>query len=254
MTSRSASPGLPLLPPRLLVRRDAGLGAYETALGRAGFGRVAGVDEAGRGACAGPLVVAACVLPPGRRGQIEDLADSKLLAPPTRERLYAQIIRIALAYSVVVLPAEEIDAYGLHVANVAGMRRAIAALDPAPDYALTDGFPVAGLGIPSIAVWKGDAVVACIAAASILAKVTRDRMMTELHDRFPDYDFATHKGYVTPEHSVALHAHGPCPEHRASYVNVRRAAVVYGSVPMRDNDEGMESPIRPARRWGREIA
>jgi ribonuclease HII len=104
------------------------------------------------------------------------------------------------------------------------MRRALGMLAPRPSYALTDGFPVRGLGLPSTAVWKGDAVVACIAAASILAKVTRDRIMVDLHDRFPDYDFARHKGYVTADHAQALGTHGPCPEHRMRYVNVQRAA------------------------------
>lgn len=223
-----------LRPPRVLVRLDSGLAAYENALWRAGFSQVAGADEAGRGACAGPLVVAACVLPAGRRGQIDGLADSKVLAPATRERLYEQIVRRASAYAVVVLPAAEIDARGLHVSNLAGMRRALAALRPAPTYALTDGFPVPGLGVPATAVWKGDAVVGCIAAASILAKVTRDRMMVELHERWPHYDFAKHKGYVTPEHADALDVHGPCPEHRASYVNVRRAAM-RGEASVREN-------------------
>ncbi len=227
---------MPLLPPpRVIVRRDSGLSAYETALGRAGFTRVAGADEAGRGACAGPLVVAACILPRGRRGQIEGLADSKLLTAATRERLYEQIVRVAVAYSVIVLPAAEIDAFGLHVANLAGMRRALAALDPAPDYTLTDGFPVPGVGVPNTSVWKGDAVIGCVAAASILAKVSRDRMMTDLHERYPNYDFATHKGYVTPSHATALAAHGPCPQHRASYVNVRRAAALHADPEVRKN-------------------
>ncbi|SDJ17047.1 RNase HII [Frankineae bacterium MT45] len=220
--------------PRVLVRRDAaGLDAYEDALSRAGFARVAGADEAGRGACAGPLVVAACTLAPGRRGHIEGLADSKVLTAATRERLYEQIVERAAAYSVVVIPAAEIDAFGLHVANLAGMRRAIAGLHPRPSYALTDGFPVPGVGVPTTAVWKGDAVVACIAAASILAKVTRDRMMTELHETFPEYDFAKHKGYVTSDHSAALRRFGPCPQHRFSYINVRQAAdgTVSASLP-----------------------
>jgi ribonuclease HII len=212
-----------IIPPRLIVRRDAGLNAYEAALARAGFGLVAGADEAGRGACAGPLVVAACVLPPGRRGMIEGLTDSKLVTAATRERLYREVVRRAVSYSVVVVPAAEIDAYGLHVANLAGMRRAIGQLRPGPSYALTDGFPVPGLPVPSTAVWKGDATVACIAAASILAKVTRDAIMTDLHDRFPEYEFAKHKGYVTPSHSRALIELGPCAEHRRRYVNVRRA-------------------------------
>jgi ribonuclease HII len=209
--------------PRIVVRRDGPMGGYESALGRAGFERVAGADEAGRGACAGPLVVAACILPPGRRGRIDGLDDSKLLTPATREALYRQVVRRALAYSVVVIPAAEIDAWGLHVANLAGMRRALGTLVPAADYALTDGFPVPGLGVPSTAVWKGDATVACIAAASILAKVTRDAIMTEMHEQWPRYGFAGHKGYVTASHAAALSEWGPCPQHRRRYVNVRRA-------------------------------
>jgi ribonuclease HII len=184
---------------------------------------VAGADEAGRGACAGPLVVAACILPPGRRGRIDGLDDSKVLPAATREALYRQVVRRALAYSIVLIPAAEIDAYGLHVANLAGMRRALGTLTPAADYALTDGFPVSGLGIPSTAVWKGDATIACIAAASILAKVTRDAIMTDLHDQWPEYDFARHKGYITPSHADALTTLGPCPHHRRRYVNVRRS-------------------------------
>jgi ribonuclease HII len=230
-----------LRPPRLVVRREAGLTAYEAALRRAGFGLVAGADEAGRGACAGPLVVAACILPRGRRGHIEGLTDSKLLTAPVRERMYDEVVRRALAYSVVIVSAAEIDAWGLHVANLAGMRRALGTLAPAPDYALTDGFPVRGLGVPSTAVWKGDATIACIAAASVLAKVTRDAIMTEMHDRFPEYDFAGHKGYVTPTHNAALVEHGPCAEHRRRYVNVRRAM---GVGPAIGDNVGVEfSPI-----------
>lgn len=204
------------------------LHAYEEALRRAGFDVVAGADEAGRGACAGPLVVAACVLPPGANGRIDGLDDSKVLTPAVRDRLFEVIRRRAVAYRVVVLPAAEIDSYGLHVANLAGMRRAVAGLDVRPEYALTDGFVVPGLGVPATAVWKGDATIGCIAAASILAKVTRDRIMIELHQRFPAYDFARHKGYVTADHAAALSQHGPCAEHRRRYVNVRRAAAAVG--------------------------
>jgi ribonuclease HII len=212
----------PIRPPRAVVRRDSGLWAMESALRRTGFDLVAGTDEAGRGACAGPLVVAACVLPEGRRGQVPGLNDSKLLTAAVREEVYAQVVRRALAYSVVVVPAAEVDRHGLHVMNIEGMRRAVARLDPRPAYALTDGFPVRGLTVPALAVPKGDATVACIAAASVLAKVTRDRIMVDMHTRWPQYEFATHKGYVTPVHSAALRRHGPCPEHRFSYVNVRR--------------------------------
>jgi ribonuclease HII len=223
MSASVKSIGSAYRPPRLLVRRDGPLGGYESALARAGFEYVAGADEAGRGACAGPLVVAACILPPGRRGRIDGLDDSKLLTAATREKLFAQVTRRALAYSVVIIPPEEIDAYGLHVANLAGMRRALGTLSPGAQYALTDGFPVSGLPVPSTAVWKGDATVACIAAASILAKVTRDAIMTDLDAEFPHYGFARHKGYITPSHSAALAEHGPCPQHRRRYVNVRRA-------------------------------
>jgi ribonuclease HII len=224
----------PFRPPRLVVRRDGPLGGYESALDRAGFHRVAGADEAGRGACAGPLVVAACILPPGRRGRIEGLDDSKALSPATRERLYVQVVKRAVAYSIVVIPAAEIDSYGLHVANLAGMRRAIGQLSPGAEYALTDGFAVPGLSVPSTAVWKGDATVACIAAASILAKVTRDAMMTDLHADYPQYEFDRHKGYITPLHTRTLSEWGPCPQHRRRYVNVRR--VLGGLPPLEDTD------------------
>ncbi|MGI8529972.1 MAG: ribonuclease HII [Geodermatophilaceae bacterium] len=221
---------------RAVVRRDAGLWAMEGTLRRQGFPVVAGADEAGRGACAGPLVTAACVLPDGPRGQVPELADSKLLTPLARERVYAEVVRRAVAYSVIVVPAQDIDRRGLHVCNVQGLRRALATLSTTPAYALTDGFPVAGLGVPGLAVWKGDRVAACIAAASVLAKVTRDRIMTGLHDTYPAYDFATHKGYVTDGHSAALDAHGPCAEHRFSYINIaRRAPGTRGLVAVGDN-------------------
>ena len=208
---------------RFVVRREGGLYAYERALERAGLTPVAGADEAGRGACAGPLVVAAVVLPTGRRGQVPGLADSKLLTPAARDRVYDEVLARAAASAVVVIPAGEVDRLGLHVCNVAGMRRALARLDVSPAYVLTDGFPVRGVPAPALAVWKGDRVSASIAAASVLAKVTRDRIMAGLHEHYPAYDFLGHKGYVTPVHSAALDAHGPCPEHRFSYVNVRRA-------------------------------
>jgi ribonuclease HII len=220
------------LPRGVAVRRDAGLYGYERALARAGLLPVAGADEAGRGACAGPLVVAAVILPEGRRGQVPGLADSKLLAPAVRERVYDEVMARALAWSVVAIPPGEVDGIGLHVSNVVGMRRALARLAPCPGYVLTDGFPISGLGVPGLAMWKGDRVAACIAAASVVAKVTRDRIMTDLHERYPEYDFATHKGYVTDGHQAALERHGPCPEHRFSYANVVRAR---GGCTMRDN-------------------
>ncbi len=213
-----------LSPYRTVLRREAGLYAMEQALRRRGFRWIAGADEAGRGACAGPLVVAAVALPDGRRGEVPGLADSKLLTPAARERVYEEVLARALGHAVVVLPPGEVDRRGLHVCNLAGMRRALARLPLVPDYVLTDGFPVDGLGVPGLAVWKGDQVAACVAAASVLAKVTRDRMMRELHDEWPMYGFDEHKGYVTTEHSAALGLHGPCPEHRFSYINVAAAA------------------------------
>ncbi len=205
------------------MRSENGLFAYERVLHRSGFPLVAGADEAGRGACAGPLVVAAVILPPGRSTQVPGLADSKLLTEAARERVYAQVLRRALAWSVVVVPPAEIDRCGLHVMNLRAMRQAVSRLDPCPSYALTDGFTVPGLSVPTLALWKGDRVAACVAAASVVAKVTRDRMLVELDREFPNYGFAVHKGYVVPEHSAALRRHGPCPQHRFSYVNVRRS-------------------------------
>lgn len=216
------------------IRRDAGLYGYERALARLGLAPVAGADEAGRGACAGPLVVAAAILHDGRRGEVRDLADSKLLTPPVRERVYESVVVRAAAWSVVVVPADEVDRRGLHVTNVEAMRRALARLDLTPGYVLTDGFPVAGLGVPGLAMWKGDRVAACIAAASVIAKVTRDRIMTQMHDHWPRYDFAAHKGYVTPEHQEALNRYGPSPVHRRSYVNVARVVDENGPVVLEE--------------------
>ena len=212
------------LPRGSTVRKDAGLYGYERALRRQGIEPIAGVDEAGRGACAGPLVAGAAILPPGKDGIVPGLADSKLLTEKARERCYAQIVRRALAWSVVVVSHEECDRLGMHVANVEALRRAVALLDLPPAYVLTDGFPVDGLGAPGLAVWKGDRGAACIAAASVLAKVTRDRIMTDLDAVWPAYDFKTHKGYITDVHAAALTEHGPSPVHRMRFVNVRRAA------------------------------
>jgi ribonuclease HII len=210
----------PVRHPGYTPRRAAGLTGYERVLARAGFVQVAGIDEAGRGACAGPLVVAAVMLDPRRRSSIGDIADSKSLTAPAREEAYRQVMALALSWHVVVIPSEEIDQTGLHVCNIAGMRRALAGLSPQPQYVLTDGFPVRGLAVPALAMWKGDEVAACVAAASVVAKVTRDRLMRDLHTRYPVYGFARHKGYSTRSHMRALTAHGPCPEHRRSFANV----------------------------------
>lgn len=244
MTAPLPAP-LPSPPPSqgaVTVRRDAGLYGYERALRRAGLDPIAGVDEAGRGACAGPLVAGAVVLPPGKAGIVPGLADSKLLTEAARERVYAQVVRRALAWSVVVIESEECDRLGMHVANVEALRRAVARLDTRPAYVLTDGFPVDGLGVPGLAVWKGDRVAACIAAASVIAKVTRDRLMVDLHESWPLYDFRTHKGYITPEHEAALAEHGPSPVHRMRFVNVRRAA---GLEPLPEPEVGQATSLGP---------
>jgi ribonuclease HII len=217
-TPRQPGPRYPGFTPR----RDGGLGAYEMVLARAGFSPVAGIDEAGRGACAGPLVVAAVVLEHASIKRMTGLADSKLLTPQAREDAYAEVLARALDWHVVVIGSGQIDATGLHVCNVSGMRRAFAGLRCKPGYVLTDGFAVRGLGAPGLAVWKGYRVTASVAAASVLAKVTRDRIMRDLHERYPTYGFDRHKGYSTDEHIRALDEYGPCPEHRRSFVNVAR--------------------------------
>lgn len=215
-----------LNPPRFVIRAgDEPFVSFESTLARAGFGVVAGADEAGRGACAGPITAAACILPSGRRGKIPRLTDSKLLSAAVREQLYDEILDRAVAWQVVSIDAPTIDSIGLHVANLQAMRRAIRSLQVAPAYALTDGFPVDGLGVPALAVWKGDRVSSSIAAASILAKVTRDRFMCTLAEQYPRYGFEVHKGYSTAAHERALALYGPSPQHRATYQNVRRHRV-----------------------------
>jgi len=203
--------------------RRCGNWTLQATLDRHGLGPVAGVDEAGRGACAGPLVVAACVLRPEHARRLEGLTDSKLLTAAAREHYYALITRWAPDRAVVVVPPAEVDRRGVHAANVEGMRRAVAALAEQPGYVLTDGFVVRGFGRPALAVPKGDQTAACVAAASVLAKVTRDRILATLDLEHPGYGFAEHKGYCTPAHDAALSTLGPSPVHRYSFVNVRSA-------------------------------
>ena len=191
----------------------------EGVLRRAGFGVVAGADEAGRGACAGPLVAAAVILD----APIDHLADSKALTAARRERSYDEIVAKARSWAVVFVEADECDRLGMQRANLEALRRALLRLDVTPDFALTDGFAVDGLAYPSLGVWKGDQLVACVQAASILAKVTRDRTMADMHERYPDYGFDVHKGYVTPEHQRRIAEFGPCPIHRRCFGNVRAA-------------------------------
>lgn len=208
------------------ARSNLDIYAYEQALRHGGFRLIAGADEAGRGACAGPLVAGAVILRPGKAGRIDGLADSKLLSASKREQVYCRIVEQSLAWAVVSVEADECDRLGMHQANLTALRRAIAGLDPQPDFALTDGFAVDGLGSPSLAMWKGDRVVACIAAASVIAKVTRDRIMAEWHERYPEYDLNIHKGYCTALHQERLDTHGPSAIHRQCFENVRRAGRV----------------------------
>ncbi|WP_082948868.1 ribonuclease HII [Mycobacterium sp. 1274756.6] len=222
-------------PPRAVIRRSGGLRTLESALYRSGLGPVAGVDEAGRGACAGPLVVAACVLGARRSEALAGLDDSKKLTPATREQLFTVIRRFALAYHVVVIDVTDVDRAGVHAANIEGMRRAVAGLAVRPGYVLSDGFAVPGLAAPSLPVIGGDAASACIAAASILAKVSRDRLMVAMDADHPGYGFAGHKGYSTSAHTAALTELGPCPQHRRSFINVRRVAAIGYHHPVRNN-------------------
>ncbi len=186
----------------------------------AGISKIAGVDEAGRGACAGPLVVAAVILRDLNSPNLEEVKDSKELTPKKRETLFDVIVSESLVYSIIEIPSSEIDVIGLHRANLDGMRRAISALSINPNYILTDGYEIEGLPSPSLAVWKGDQVALSISAASILAKVYRDRIMRDLDSKYPEYGFAAHKGYVTRSHQESLKKYGVSEVHRRSYANI----------------------------------
>ena len=192
----------------------------ESLLIEAGITPLAGVDEAGRGACAGPLVIASVVLADPFAPELAKVRDSKDVSEAEREKLFDLVTSAALSISVITVPAAEIDSRGVHAANLDGMRRAVQGLSVTPSYVLTDGYAIEGLAIPNVAVWKGDQVVTCISAASIIAKVTRDRIMRELDITFPGYGFAKHKGYITKVHTEALQEHGPCIEHRRSFANI----------------------------------
>lgn len=196
-------------------RRFTGRARYERRLWRRGIRYVAGVDEAGRGPLAGPVVAAAVILSP--RTYLPGLDDSKVLSESARERLYGMIRREAVAVAVGTASAAFIDRYNIHYAGLEAMRRAVAELDPIPGYLLVDGFGIPGLAVPQRPLIRGDASSNAIAAASIVAKVHRDRMMGELDRRFPEYGFARHKGYGTAEHRQCLRMYGPTPEHRRSF-------------------------------------
>ena len=197
----------------------------EQLLTNAGISPIAGVDEAGRGACAGPLVIASVVLNDPFATELAVVRDSKEIPESKRDVVFDLIHQVAASVSVVIVPAAEVDARGVHAANLDGMRRAVQGLTVEPAYVLTDGYAIEGLGVPNLAVWKGDQVVVSISAASVIAKVTRDRIMRELDGQFPQYGFAGHKGYITAAHTKALNEHGPCAQHRTSFANV--AALIH---------------------------
>jgi ribonuclease HII len=197
----------------------------EQLLANAGISPIAGVDEAGRGACAGPLVLASVVLNDPFAPELAIVRDSKEIAEAKRDAVFDLIQQVAASVSVVIVPASEVDSRGVHAANLDGMRRAVQGLSVEPAYVLTDGYAIEGLGVPNLAVWKGDQVVVSISAASVIAKVTRDRIMREMDVEFPLYGFAGHKGYITAAHTKALNEHGPCEQHRRSFANV--AALIH---------------------------
>jgi ribonuclease HII len=192
----------------------------EEKLIAAGMSTIAGVDEAGRGACAGPLVVAATILKDPKNVALEEVRDSKELTAQKREELFDLVISESITYAIIEISPTEIDSIGLHKSNLEGMRRAIHALKTEPQYILTDGYRIDGLSAPSLAVWKGDQVAITISAASILAKVHRDRIMDKLDEQYPGYGFAAHKGYVTRSHEKSLSELGVSEVHRRSYANI----------------------------------
>jgi ribonuclease HII len=186
-----------------------------------GYLKVAGVDEAGRGPLAGPLVVAACILPE-KLSSIE-IDDSKKLSPRKRDELYDQIVSYALSFSIITLSAEIIDQMNILQATLFGMQKAVEQLSLPPDFVLVDGNRSPKFAMPSKAIIQGDGLSDSIGAASILAKVTRDRIMTDYDQKWPEYGFAIHKGYPTKKHIEALESLGPCPIHRMSYSPVQKA-------------------------------
>ncbi|MEZ5318445.1 MAG: ribonuclease HII [Vicinamibacterales bacterium] len=189
--------------------------ATENAVRRDGFVRVAGADEVGRGCLAGPVVAGAVILDPARH--IAGLADSKLLTAAERERLHDRIVARALAWRVAIIEPAEIDRVNIHRASLEAMREAVLALVPLPCFVIVDGFPVPRLPMAQRAIVGGDRSCAAIAAASILAKVTRDRLMEDLHRQDPRYGFDRHKGYATRAHLAAVGRFGYSPAHRRTF-------------------------------------
>lgn len=198
--------------------RVAAMRAYENEICQAYAmdGPICGVDEAGRGPLAGPVAAGAVILPPDH--DLLYLNDSKKVTPKRRDMLFDQIREEALAYAVVMVGPEEIDRINILQATYAAMRKAIESLDLKPAVLVNDAVTIPGISIPQVPVIKGDARCISVAAASILAKVTRDRYMLELDRTYPVYGFASHKGYGTRQHIEAIKAYGPCPAHRRTFI------------------------------------
>jgi ribonuclease HII len=199
---------------------------FEKSLRAGGCEVIAGIDEAGRGPLAGPVVVAAVVLP--EKFRHKTLTDSKKLSPQQRETIYDELTtREDIQWAVAMADHEEVDRRNIFWATVWAMRRAALALAVPPQHVLIDGNPVRGFPFPQTAIVGGDGRSFSIAAASVIAKVTRDRLMVEMCAKYPGYDFARHKGYGTPQHLAALKKNGPCPIHRRSFLPVRQAEIVF---------------------------
>jgi ribonuclease HII len=199
---------------------------HETRLRALGFSLIAGVDESGRGPLAGPVVAAAVILPVEFR--CDGLDDSKKMSPAAREWCYGELMREpGVVWSMAVIGPEEIDRLNILKATHKAMRRAVAALAAAPAHVLIDGLPVRRFPFPQTALIGGDGISLSIAAASVVAKVTRDRLMEDWAQQYPQYGFERHKGYATPEHFATLREHGPCPIHRRSFGPMAEGEVVF---------------------------
>ncbi|MBR6917676.1 MAG: ribonuclease HII [Clostridia bacterium] len=190
---------------------------FDDSYKNGGIKYVCGTDEAGRGPLSGPVVAASCIIKPGVI--IEGLDDSKILTEKRREKLYDIIIENCLAYGIALSKPSEIDEINILNASLLAMRRAVTKMSVAPDLILVDGNRARGFDIPAVAVVKGDAKSQSIAAASVLAKVTRDRMCLALDKIYPQYNFAKHKGYPTKDHMARVYKYGACPEHRVSFLS-----------------------------------
>lgn len=188
---------------------------YEQDLRSKGLQMIAGVDEAGRGPLAGPVVAAAVILPPGVR--LLGLNDSKKVTPANRDRLYEEIKEKAVSFSISSVSEKEIDIINIYQASLKAMRSAVIQLQQIPDYILVDAVKIPEISIPQLPLVRGDGLSASIAAASILAKVTRDQIMSKYDKEYPQYGFARHKGYGTRDHLDAICKYGPCPIHRISF-------------------------------------